>query len=381
MLNTTSVDTRALFVIPESCIYFDCAYKGLTPLKAAAAAAQSPTVFDGPWTSEHAEQLRTDLTDTVARLVGLGADDLALIPSASYGMALARGLVRLGPGDEVLLLDTEHPASVLPWYAACRLAGATVRPVSTSIPDLTEAILTQLSPAVKVVNIPHAHWIDGRPIELDEVARRARELGALLIVDATQSVGGRPFDIPASKADVVTFSGYKWLLGPIGVAYFYLAPPLRALAPFEHSWISYAGKDTSMFDEGGAIQRPRKPPDSMQRFDASGLHNPLTLRMALAGATLVREIGPERILEHNATIISRLRREFPDQVPSTTTPCHFTGVRVRDPRRVARLLAARSIHASARGRFLRISPNVWNDESDLETLISQLRPHTSHAFP
>lgn len=373
MLNPL-VDARAHFVLPEGCIYFDCAYKSLTPLEAAAAAAQSPTAFDGPWAPEHAEQLRTELADTVARLVGLRADDLALVPSASYGMALARGLVRLRPGDEVLLLDTEHPASALPWYAACRLAGATVRPVSTSIPDLTEAILAQLSPAVKVVNIPQAHWIDGRPIELDEVARSARELGALLIVDATQSVGGRPFDIPASQADAVTFSGYKWLLGPIGVAYFYLAPPLRALAPFEHSWISYAGNDMNMFDEEGTIQLPPQPADSMQRFEASGLHNPLTLRMALAGANLVRKIGPDRILEHNAAIVARLRREFPDQALRTATPCHFTGMSLSDPRRVARLLAARSIHVSARGRFLRISPNVWNTESDLEALVSELRP-------
>lgn len=380
MLDGNQVTARAHFVIPERCVYFDCAYRGLTPRAAAAAAALSPTTSDRPWAPEHAEQLRTELADTVARLVGLGADDLALVPSASYGMALARGLVRLKRGDQVLLLDTEHPASVLPWYAACRDAGAAVHAVSTSIPDLTEAILTDLSPAVKVVNIPHAHWIDGRPIDLGEVARRAREVGALLIVDATQSVGGRPFDIPASKPDAVTFSGYKWLFGPIGVAYFYLAPPLRALAPFEHSWISYAGKDASMFDEDGAIRRPAQPPDGMQRFDASGLHNPLTLRMAVAGATLVREIGPWRVLEHNTAIVSRLRREFPDRVPATVTPCHFTGVRLQDPRRVARLLAARSIHVSARGRFLRISPNIWNDESDVEMLISELRPHTSHVY-
>src|SRR6185437_2041944 len=142
MLNPDFVDARAHFVIPEGSIYFDCAYKGLTPLEAAAAAAQTPIVSAGPWAPEQAEQLRTELADTVARLVGLQTEDLALVPSASYGMALARGLVRLRPGDEVLLLDTEHPASVLPWYAACSLAGATVRPVSTSIPDLKEAILT-----------------------------------------------------------------------------------------------------------------------------------------------------------------------------------------------------------------------------------------------
>ncbi|MGH8201701.1 MAG: aminotransferase class V-fold PLP-dependent enzyme [Steroidobacteraceae bacterium] len=333
----------------------------------------SPRISDGPWAPSQAEDLRSELLHVVAALVGVESTDIALTPSASYGIALARTLVRLRPGDQVLMLQTDHPASVLPWYAECRMAGASVQLVDDTTEDLTEATLSRMSHAVRVVNVPQVHWIDGRRLDLTRIARRAREVGALLVVDATQSVGGRPFKIAEIEPDVVTFSGYKWLLGPIGVAYFYLAPALRNLVPFEHSWISYAGKHTEMFDVQGGIRYPTHPLHGIRRFDASGLHNPLMLRMALAGAKLIREVGPERVLAHNARLLSRIRGEFPNYVPDMTEPCHYVGMRIQEARRIAQLLAARSIYASARGRFLRISPNVWNDDYDIDTLISGLR--------
>jgi selenocysteine lyase/cysteine desulfurase len=370
---TNSPGARSQFVIPENCVYVDCAYKGLTPVAAAEAAAMSPGISDGPWAQSHAEDLRSELLRVIAALVGVESTDIALTPSASYGMALAKTLVRLRPGDQVLMLQTDHPASVLPWYAESRTSGASVQLVDDTAQDLTEATLARMSHAVRVVNVPQVHWIDGRKLDLVRIGRRAREVGALLVVDATQSVGGRPFEIPEIEPDVVTFSGYKWLLGPIGLAYFYLAPALRALVPFEHSWISYAAKHTEMFDLQGGIRYPLQPLHGIRRFDASGLHNPLTLRMALAGANLVRKRGPERILAHNARIVSRIRGEFPNHVADMTEPCHYVGVRIQEARRIAQLLAARSIYASARGRFLRISPNIWNDESDIDTLISGLR--------
>lgn len=364
---------RSQFVIPEGCVYVDCAYKGLTPVAAAQAAAMSPAISDTPWEPSHAEDLRSELLHTVAALVGVESTDIALTPSASYGMALARDLVRLRPGDQVLMLQTDHPASVLPWYAECRNTGASVQLVDDATDDLTEATLSRISQPVRVVNVPQVHWIDGRKLDLVRIGRRAREVAALLVVDATQSVGGRPFKIPEIEPDVVTFSGYKWLLGPIGVAYFYLAPALRTLVPFEHSWISYAGKHMEMFDMQGGIRYPPQPSHGIRRFDASGLHNPLMLRMALAGANFIREVGPERILAHNARIVSRIRGEFPNHAPDMTEPCHYVGMRIHEARRTAQLLAARAIHASARGRFLRISPNIWNDDSDIDALISGLR--------
>ena len=211
-------------------------------------------------------------------------------------MALARRAVRLRPGDQVLVLEMEHPAAVLPWYAECRTSGAQVTTVPTSCADLTEATLAAMKGAVKVVNVAQVHWMDGTPLDLSEIGKRAKEIGALLIVDATQSVGGRPFNVPDFAPDIVMFSGYKWLFGPIGIGYLYLSPALRNLAPLEHSWVNYAGMDSRMFDATGLLHYPSDPLEGMRRFDASGLHNPLALRMAFAGASLVRRVGPERTL-------------------------------------------------------------------------------------
>lgn len=365
---------RSRFLLPEGGIYFDCAYRGPTPRRAAEAAALSPVALDLPWGPEHVEDLRSALVGVISAMVGVEAGELALIPSASYGMALARSVARLQPGDQVLIVESEHPAAALPWYAQCSAAGARVLLAGDSTgSDLTETLLSLMDESVRVVSIPQVHWIDGRVIELSRVSRRARELGALLIVDATQSVGGRPFTIPDFQPDLVTFSGYKWLFGPVGVAYLYVAPPLRDLMPFEHSWISHAGQAARMFDPDGLLEHPLQPLQGMHRFDASGLHNPLTLRMALAGAELARELGPERVLAHNAGLISRLGAEFPGHLPASDTATHFVGLRLPDVRRVVELLAERSIYASARGRHLRISPNVWNDASDVESLVTALR--------
>lgn len=365
---------RSRFILPDGAVYFDCAYRGLTPRRAAEAAALSPTVLDCPWEPECVEELRSALSGGIAAMVGVRAGEIALIPSASHGMALARSMANLRAGDRVLILETEHPASVLPWCAECGATGAGVVAVPDCGPgDLTERILAAMDGPVRVVCIPQAHWISGQPIELSRIGRKARELGALLIVDATQSVGGRPFRIPDFEPDLVTFSGYKWLLGPVGVAYLYVAPKLRDIAPLEHSWISHAGMHATMFDHDGRLNYPLQPLQGMHRFDASGLHNPLTLRMALAGVDLARRAGPDRILAHNAAIVCRLDEEFPGRLSGAGSSRHFAGLSLPDARRVAQLLAARSIYTSARGRYLRISPNIWNDESDVESLIAQLR--------
>lgn len=343
------------------------------PRAAAEIAATSHAALDRPWEPMHEEELRSALVEVVADIIGVTPEDIALIPSVSYGMAIARSITKLKPGDQVLMLEMEHPAAALPWYAQCSIAGARVLEVSKSSGDLTEAILAALDPSVRIVSIPQVHWMDGTPIDLPRIGSKAKELGALLVVDGTQSVGGRPFKVADFIPDIVTFSGYKWLFGPVGIAYLYVSPALRDASPFEHSWVSYAGKRSRMFDDSGAIKYPAQPLQGMRRFDASGLQNPLMLRLAVAGAAVAREVGPEQILAHNASIISSLQSEFQSNFPNEMATRHFCGMVMPNARQIARHLAERSIYTSARGTYLRISPNIWNDASDVAALVAQLR--------
>lgn len=84
-------------------------------------------------------------------------------------------------------------------------------------------------------------WTDGARIDLEPIAARAREVGARLALDLTQSLGAMPFDLDAVRPDFLVATGYKWLLGPFGVAYLWIAPEHRSGTPFEHNWINRAG--------------------------------------------------------------------------------------------------------------------------------------------
>ena len=166
---------------------------------------------------------------------------MALTPSAGYGLSLAANNVPLAAGQVVLLAAEQFPSNVYPWTDKARRAGGEVRFVSRPEDgDWTRAVLAELDERVAVVALPNVHWTDGGIFDLARIGARAREAGAALVVDATQSLGALPFDVGAIQPDFVAGAGYKWLMGPYSLGYLYAAPHCREAAPIEHNWIQKA---------------------------------------------------------------------------------------------------------------------------------------------
>ena len=107
----------------------------------------------------------------------------------------------------------------------------------------TEAILECLDERTAIISVPNVHWTDGALIELDRVAARAHELDARLVIDASQSVGALPLDVTALRPDFVITVGYKWLLGPFGLGYLYVAEQHRQGQALEQNWILRADSE------------------------------------------------------------------------------------------------------------------------------------------
>ena len=362
-------DLADFFERPATGAYFDCAHMGLAPRSVIDRAREGLAERCAPWRRSSASALRATLLSQVASLVGASAADLAIIPSASHGLGLSRRLATLSAGARVLLLEDEHPAAALPWRAECQLRGASIRTVAwRGVRNLTAAVLDALDADVRVVCLPQTHWIDGAVLDLAAIGVRCRANGTLFVVDATQTVGARPFDIAAVKPDLLTFSGYKWLFGPIGIAYLYVAPEHRSLEPAERSWTSDAGMDALMFDGEGRIMYPTAPLPTMGRFDASGTNNSLTLGMALSGVELVSRLAPQRIHAHILRNLRHLGEQLPSDALRWQGDRHFCAIEVADARAVAAELAARGILVSARAGMLRMSGNVWNDDADVAAL-------------
>ena len=189
---------RHLFDIPDDIAWFNCASR--TPfLKAVAKAAEDSLqsrLRPWTWNSAETEAQSERLRALFAGLIGATADDIAIQPSASYGLATAASILGVAHGQTIVVLEDQFPSNVFVWMDKARDAGARV--VTVPRPgngDWTSAVLDHLNGDTAIAALPPCHWVDGTLLDLESIGTRCRDLGAALVVDATQWVGAAPFDI------------------------------------------------------------------------------------------------------------------------------------------------------------------------------------------
>ena len=233
---------RTLFDIPRDVCYLNAASYSPLPLAALEAGREAVARKGRPWLIDNdfaAEQYRRART-AAARLIDAEPDDVALIPSVSYGVAAAAKIVQVPSGARVVVLEDDHSSPVLEWMSRSRGSGFTVETVrSPTDHDWTGAVLAAVerphAAPLAVVSISSVHWRDGGVIELGTVARAIRSCGGVFLIDATQSAGVIGLDVRALDPDFVVFPTYKWLLGPYGRAFLYVAKRHQSGIPLEQT--------------------------------------------------------------------------------------------------------------------------------------------------
>ena len=121
-----------------------------------------------------------------------------MVPSAAFGISTAARNLPLQPGQEVLVLEGQFPSNLLPWQQRCTEVGAKVIAAKRELEeDWTEAVMRAWDrrTRLKIVSLPHTHWLDGSALNMDRIAQRARESGTFLVLDLSQSLG---FCLPSS---------------------------------------------------------------------------------------------------------------------------------------------------------------------------------------
>jgi selenocysteine lyase/cysteine desulfurase len=366
---------RSLFDIPEGIAYFDCAK--MSPLLDAAAQAGTKGLLRKahPWNIKAAHFF--DESERVralfARLIGAAADDVAIIPSVSYGMATVMANVPVAAGQAIVTLAEDFPSTVFACRALARRAEA--RLLTVARPDggdWTAALLEAIDGGTALVCAPHVHWACGTLIDLPAVGRRCRSVGASLVLDTTQSTGALPLDLEAVDPDYLMLAGYKWLLGPYALGFLYVAPRHQQGRPLEEAWITRAGAEDfrRLSDHDETLSA------GARRFDMGERANFALLPAAAAAMEQLLAWGVGNIAETlgamTAGLAARLDgsgiRVAPDRAP------HFLSLAYADgpPEGIEARLAAADVHVSLRGDRMRITPHLYNDEADAERLIEHL---------
>jgi selenocysteine lyase/cysteine desulfurase len=367
---------RELFDIPDDVAYFNCA--SLAPqLRSAREAAEAAwrrraqpwLIRADDWFTE-AEERRA----LFARLAGVDADGVALVPATSYGLAVAATNLTAAPGQRVLVLAEDYPSNFYTWQRFARRTGATLATVArTGGQSWAEALLEALDEHTAVVAVLAVHWTDGALVDLDAVAARARAVGAAVVVDASQALGAMPLDFAAARPDFLVSVGYKWLLGPFGLGYLYVAAEHRDGVPLEENWISRLGSQD--FTRLVGYQDRYQP--GARRFDVGQRTHFETTPMAIAALRQLLDWEVPRVAATLRRTTDRIEQQVRGLGLTLTSPDrgpHLLGIHLPAParQRVAEALAREGVFAGVRGSSLRVSPHLWTTEEDIGRLVAGL---------
>jgi selenocysteine lyase/cysteine desulfurase len=368
---------RDLFEVPNEVAYFNTA--NMSPLLRSvreagelglARRAEPWRVKAADWFSD-VERLRSSL----ASLMSVDSDGVALIPATSYGLAVAARNLDAVSGDEVVVLAEEYPSNYYTWRRFCERTGAGLVVVERERgQSWADAALAKVGERTCLVALPNVHWTNGALVDLDALAAAVREAEAAFVIDASQSLGALPLDVPRLQPDFVVSVGYKWLLGPFGIGCLYVAERHRGGEPLEENWINRQGSE----DFAALIDYIDTYRPGARRFDVGQRTNFGLVPMAIAAAEQLLAWGVAGVAESLRAVTDEIARralELGLAVPADERHGpHMLGIEV--PREVARVvgqkLAERGVIASVRGSSVRIAPHLHTTEEDIDRLTDSL---------
>ena len=375
---------RALFEMPRDICYLNSASWSPLPLKtleagrAAVGRKGRPWTLDADFANGQHERART----AAARLIEADPADVALIPSISYGVATAAKLLTIERGARVIVLENDHSSPVLEWQTRAAAQGFAVETVRRPDDgDWTSAVLAAIerpgAPPVSLASISSVHWSDGGLIDIEKVGAALRQRGARFLIDATHGAGVLAMDVRQLDPDFVIFPTYKWLLGPYGRAFMYVARRHQDGIPLEQT----ASGRRNVRAENDVYFTDLNYVADARRFDMGERDHFISLEMASIGMEMMADWGAAAVAQRLQMLTDRIAdgvREIGVSVPERRVRApHVLSLGFADGilAGLVKALASENIYVAARLGRMRISPHVFNDEADVDRFVAALARH------
>ena len=368
------------FRLPEGEHYLNCAY--MSPLMkdveevgiASIQLKRAPSNISPQDFFDDSDILRNEFS----RLINNNEPErIAIMPSVSYGIATIARNTSLNKGHNIVVVGEQFPSNYYSWERLARDNQAHLVVVQPPVDFKhrgkmwNEAILESINDKTAIVALGHVHWADGTLFDLVAIRKKARTVGAKLIIDGTQSVGALPFDIQEIQPDALICAGYKWLMGPYSIALGWFGPSFDQGIPLEENWINR--KNSENF-AGLVNYEPDYQPGAL-RYDSGEHSNFILVPMMVRALQQLNNWGVENIQNYCKSIskdtITKLKENGFLVEDEAWRGGHLFGIRVpegMDFKILKESLERNKISVSVRGSAIRVAVNIYNDESDLQKL-------------
>jgi selenocysteine lyase/cysteine desulfurase/DNA-binding CsgD family transcriptional regulator len=364
----------------EGRAWLNCAHQGPLPRVAVAAAegaladkAAPHRIGDASFT-EVPGRLRAAL----GRLVGVPADQLILGNSTSYGLQLLVQGIDWRRGDEVLLVDGDFPATIVPWLPLAE-RGVRVRLLRPGGGALEAGQLeAELTPATRLFCSSWVFSFTGQQVDLAALGGVCRRAGVRFVVNGSQAVGAAPLDLGTLAVDGLVSCGFKWLCGPYATGFCWLRPDLAAsLRNRPAYWLSHSTQE----DLGQAGASRLRDELGAAAWDVFGTANFLNFRPWTASVEYLLGLGIERVAAWDQALVERFLQGLdpdryqlvsPRQGSRRSTLVVFGHRQADQTGALFERLTAAGVDVALRRGQLRVSPHLYNTEADIDRALEIL---------
>jgi selenocysteine lyase/cysteine desulfurase len=371
------------FSIPEGLTYLNCAYThplptaGLEALRDYAERRTRPEAVSKPL-----QKKPVDIKAEFAALINAKKSEISFIPNTSTGENLVvNGLDIPRSGGNVVTDELHFEGALLHLQALQQKSGLDLRVVKSrdwriELQDLERAI----DKKTRLVEVSLVAMDNGFQYDLKAVCDIAHASGAYVYADIVQAAGTTPIDVRASDVDFCACSTFKWLMGDFGLGFLFVKEALLDKVIQRTQYGYYQAQEIESHflpgdTPGAAPYSWQFSPDATGHFEV-GTQAIGAAQVLSESLPYIRSLGVENIQAHRQPLLKKLREEMPRLGFQPLTPPESTSAIisfvVRKPEEVRQRLAKARVNVRVSERFIRISPSVFNDLSDVDRLLEAL---------
>ncbi len=324
---------------------------------------------------EYVQEMLSEIRGLFGRFIGAEASEIGFVHCTKSGEQIViDGLTGLRSGGNIVTNDL-HFSGSLHNYLGLREAGMDVRIVRHGGWQVSlESMRAAIDEKTRLVAVTLVSNINGSHEAIRELVRVAHSRGALVYADIIQAAGIVSMDLKDVGVDFAACSGYKWLYGPHGVGFFYARKDLQGAALKDRLFPGHARFNYPPWVESPDPEQPDlsyRPRQDARRFEP-GHVSYLGYCALFEGLKFLDEIGIQAVLDHSTRLIARLVKQVdPDRYTCISPHVGRSGIvtfQVDQTEHLRRRLESDRIIVSLGGGRLRVSPALYNTESDVDRL-------------